>query len=165
MGFVPTGHRPIKSRHFYQAGDNVHSFVLCIANSRSYFHFQGHRFKVSGNCTVHISPTKRCRTIVRLHWKWSNNNMTLVNERQQITRRHVQNVVPLRVLHKFANLSSPLVISLTFVFIEMLDKLDMKPARPWMLAHLKIIWQFHAHPVHQKCRDFLGRDLSGTTFL
>jgi hypothetical protein len=22
MGFVPTGHRPIKSRHFYQAGDN-----------------------------------------------------------------------------------------------------------------------------------------------
>jgi hypothetical protein len=23
MGFVPTGHRPIKSRHFYQAGDNV----------------------------------------------------------------------------------------------------------------------------------------------
>jgi hypothetical protein len=26
----------------------------------------------------------------------------------------------------------------------------MKPARPWMLAHLKIIWQFHAHPVHQK---------------
>jgi hypothetical protein len=23
MGFVPTGHRPIKSRHFYQAGDNI----------------------------------------------------------------------------------------------------------------------------------------------
>ena len=23
MGFVPTGHRPIKSRHFYQAGDNM----------------------------------------------------------------------------------------------------------------------------------------------
>jgi hypothetical protein len=22
MGFVPTGHRPIKRRHFYQAGDN-----------------------------------------------------------------------------------------------------------------------------------------------
>jgi hypothetical protein len=33
-----------------------------------------------------------------------------------------------------------------------------------MLAHLKIIWQFHAHPVHQKCRDFLGRDILGTTF-
>ena len=28
-----------------------------------------------------------------------------------------------------------------------------------MLAHLKIIWQFH-----QKCRDFLGRDILGTTF-
>jgi hypothetical protein len=23
MDFVPTGHRPIKSRHFYQAGDNL----------------------------------------------------------------------------------------------------------------------------------------------
>jgi hypothetical protein len=23
MGFVPTGHRPIKGRHFYQAGDNM----------------------------------------------------------------------------------------------------------------------------------------------
>jgi hypothetical protein len=23
MGFVPTGHQPIKSRHFYQAGDNI----------------------------------------------------------------------------------------------------------------------------------------------
>jgi len=23
MDFVPTGHRPIKSRHFYQAGDNI----------------------------------------------------------------------------------------------------------------------------------------------
>jgi hypothetical protein len=28
-----------------------------------------------------------------------------------------------------------------------------------MLAHLKIFWQFH-----QKCRDFLGRDILGTTF-
>ena len=41
---------------------------------------------------------------------------------------------------------------------------NMKPERPCMLAHLKIIWQFHADPVHQKCRDFLGRDLLGTTF-
>ena len=32
----------------------------------------------------------------------------------------------------------------------------MKPARPWMLAHLKIIWQFHAHPVHQKVSRFFG---------
>jgi hypothetical protein len=24
VGFVPTGHRPIKSRHFYQAGDNIY---------------------------------------------------------------------------------------------------------------------------------------------
>jgi hypothetical protein len=26
MGFGPTGHRPIKSRQFYQAGDNI----LCV---------------------------------------------------------------------------------------------------------------------------------------
>ena len=29
-----------------------------------------------------------------------------------------------------------------------------------MLAHLKIIWQFHAHPVHQKVSTFfLGPNL------
>jgi hypothetical protein len=36
---------------------------------------------------------------------------------------------------------------------------NMKPARPWMLAHLKIIWQFHAHPVHQKVSRFFGDDI------
>ena len=25
-----------------------------------------------------------------------------------------------------------------------------------MLAHLKIVWQFHAHPVHQKVSRFFG---------
>jgi hypothetical protein len=30
--------------------------------------------------------------------------------------------------------------------------------RPWMLAHLKIIWQFHAHSVHQKVSRFFGDD-------
>ena len=27
-----------------------------------------------------------------------------------------------------------------------------------MLAHLKIIWQFHAHPVHQKVSRYIGDD-------
>ena len=40
---------------------------------------------------------------------------------------------------------------------------NMKPARPWILAHLKIIWQYHAHPVHQKvsrCGSrYMGYDL------
>jgi hypothetical protein len=27
MGFVPTGHRPIKGRHFYQAGDNMYDYI------------------------------------------------------------------------------------------------------------------------------------------
>ena len=30
---------------------------------------------------------------------------------------------------------------------------NMKQARPWMLANLKIICQFHAHPVHQHSVD------------
>ena len=34
----------------------------------------------------------------------------------------------------------------------------MKPARPRMLAHLKIIWQFHAHPVHQKVSRYIEDD-------
>ena len=35
-----------------------------------------------------------------------------------------------------------------------------------MLANLKIICQFHAHPVNQNSVEiFLGRDISGTTFL
>ena len=44
------------------------------------------------------------------------------NERQQITWCHAQNEVSLRVLYKFVNLISTLVICLKFVFIEMLDK-------------------------------------------
>jgi hypothetical protein len=28
-----------------------------------------------------------------------------------------------------------------------------------MLAHLKIIWQFHAHPVHQKVSRFLWAEI------
>ena len=42
---------------------------------------------------------------------------------------------------------------------------NMKLARPWMLAHLKIIWQFHAHPVHQKVLRFFGPRYIGDDFL
>jgi hypothetical protein len=41
---------------------------------------------------------------------------------------------------------------------------NMKPARPWMLAHLKIIWQFHTHPVHQKVSTFFGQRYIGDDF-
>jgi len=34
-----------------------------------------------------------------------------------------------------------------------------------MLAHLKIIWQFHAHPVHQKVSRFFGPRYIGDDFL
>jgi len=33
---------------------------------------------------------------------------------------------------------------------------NMKQARPWMLANLEIICQFHAHPVHQNSVDIFG---------
>jgi hypothetical protein len=40
----------------------------------------------------------------------------------------------------------------------------MKQARPWMLANLKIIWQFHAHPVLQKVSRFFGSRYIGDDF-
>jgi hypothetical protein len=40
----------------------------------------------------------------------------------------------------------------------------MKQARPWMLANLKIFWQFHAHPVHQKVSRFFGPRYIGDDF-
>jgi len=33
-----------------------------------------------------------------------------------------------------------------------------------MLANLKIIWQFHAHPVHQKVSRFFGSRYIGDEF-
>jgi hypothetical protein len=39
---------------------------------------------------------------------------------------------------------------------------NMKPARPWILAHLKIIWQLHA--VHQKVSRFFGPRYIGDDF-
>jgi hypothetical protein len=33
-----------------------------------------------------------------------------------------------------------------------------------MLAHLKIIWQFHTHPVHQKVSRFFGPRYIGDDF-
>jgi hypothetical protein len=41
---------------------------------------------------------------------------------------------------------------------------NMKQARPWMLTNLKIIWQFHAHPVHQKVSRFFGPRYIGDDF-
>ena len=40
----------------------------------------------------------------------------------------------------------------------------MKQARPRMLANLKMIWQFHAHPVHQKVSRFFGPRYIGDDF-
>ena len=42
---------------------------------------------------------------------------------------------------------------------------NMKQARPGMLANLKIIWQFHAHPVHQKVSRFFGPRYIGDDFV
>ena len=35
----------------------------------------------------------------------------------------------------------------------------MKQARPWMLANLKIICQFHAHPLHQNSVDIFWAEI------
>ena len=40
----------------------------------------------------------------------------------------------------------------------------MKQARPWLVANLKIIWQFHAHPVNQKVSRFFGPRYIGDDF-
>jgi hypothetical protein len=48
--------------------------------------------------------------------------------------------------------------------IKIWKRFNMKPVRPWMLAHLKIIWQFHAHPVHQKVSRFFGPRYIGDDF-
>ena len=52
-----------------------------------------------------------------------------------------------------------------FLFVDIINRINMKQTLPCMLANLKIIWQFHTHTVHQKCRDFLGRDISGPGLL
>ena len=36
---------------------------------------------------------------------------------------------------------------------------NMKQARPWMLANLKIICQFHAHPVHQNSVEIFWAEI------
>jgi hypothetical protein len=52
----------------------------------------------------------------------------------------------------------------TYHGVNIYVSINMKQARPWMLAHLKIIWQFHAHPVHQKVSRFFGPRYIGDDF-
>jgi hypothetical protein len=42
---------------------------------------------------------------------------------------------------------------------------NMKQAWPWMLTNLKLVWQFHAHPVHQKASRLFGPRYIGDDFL
>jgi len=66
---------------------------------------------------------KCCRMIIVTLKAWTVCNVSFVNERQQITWSHAQNAVSLRVLYKFVNSNSTLVICLRFDFIEMFNKL------------------------------------------
>jgi hypothetical protein len=54
------------------------------------------------------------------------------------------------------------ILCIVFFYIYLFN---MKQTRPWMLANLKIIWQFHAHPVHQKVSRFCGPRYIGYDFL
>jgi len=76
---------------------------------------------IFGNCTVHISPREALSDgYIKRHYKVLNDKVTLMNERKQITRRHSQNVISIRVLYNFVNFNSTLFICLKFAFIEML---------------------------------------------
>jgi hypothetical protein len=59
-----------------------------------------------------------------------------------------------------------LVGAYIFIFPELAcyKCFNMKQARPWMLTNLKIIWQFHAHPVHQKVSRFFWPRYIGDDF-
>jgi len=81
-------------------------------------------------------PQKCYWPIIQWHLKWSNSNVTLVDERQQITWRYPQNIVSFRILYKFTHINLTLVICLTFVFIEMLDKLIT-----WIVCWYNILYQ------------------------
>ena len=49
---------------------------------------------------------------------------------------------------------------------EYTDQYNMKQARPWMLANLKIICKFHVHPVHQNSVEmFWAKIYRGRRFL
>jgi hypothetical protein len=62
---------------------------------------------------------------------------------------------------KFSTLSAYYVCSkMRLIFQDF----NMKQTRPWMLANLKIIWQFYAHPVHQKVSRFFGPRYIGDDF-
>jgi hypothetical protein len=106
------GKRQCKQRLF-----NVYSFILCIANSRSYCHF---------NYIVSILPASVRYTFLKKKWhlKSSNSDVSLVSERQKVTWRHAQNVVSLKIWYIFVYFNSTLVIWLKFAFIEMFDKLS-----------------------------------------
>ena len=68
-------------------------------------------------------PKKFCWPIIQWHLKWSNSNVTLVDERQQITWCYPQNIISFRILYKFTYINLTLVICLKFFFIDMLGKL------------------------------------------
>ena len=73
----------------------------------------------------------------------------------------IKNAKDHRVMNKYKNSALFPSKGIKTIYINS----NMKQARPWMLANLKIIWQFHAHPVHQNSvKNFVGRDISGVTF-
>ena len=48
--------------------------------------------------------------------------------------------------------------------VDLTISCNMKQARPRMLANLKIICRFHAHPVHQNSVDIFGPRYVGNDF-
>ena len=74
MGFVPTGHRPIKSRHFYQAGDNTFDIYVFIRLRRQSFSdlvwgpwLQKTKCLLSGGPCNKTFTTLQCPSVPRIY--------------------------------------------------------------------------------------------------
>ena len=84
-----------------------------------------------------------------------------------INPNHLHSILPVYIVLCSSSIFKLISIIKMYTFESLLLKhynINMRHARPWMLANLKIIWQFHAHPVHQKVSRFCGPRYIGVDF-
>ena len=84
-----------------------------------------------------------------------------------INSNHLHNILSVNIVHCSSSIFILTSIIKMLTFESLLLKhynINMKQPRSWMLANLKIIWQFYAHPLHQKVSRFVGSRYIGTIF-
>jgi hypothetical protein len=96
---------------------------------------------------IYRNETERNKTKWNVHKNWKGMQFSETNIPKQNKTEYVETYMPV---------PNPIWMTIGH---------NMKQARPWMLANLKIIWQFHAHPVHQKVSRFFGPRYIGDDFL